>query len=101
MIIEARGRILRELSRKEGSTRKGKDYECREYLLEEQGINRRKLKFQIISYDGPIDQPLQEGWDVTIRCTVEAREYNGKWYNNIEAYSVQVHTAEGGHSHGR
>lgn len=88
MTSEAKGKILQELSRRMGVTRTGKDYERREYLMETDTLNRRKLKFAMTSYDGPIAQPLAPGDKVTVRFTIEATEYKGKWYNNVEAYAI-------------
>lgn len=88
MTSEAKGKILQELSCRMGVTRTGRDYERREYLMETDTFNHRKLKFAMTSYDGPIAQPLTPGDTVTVRFTIEAIEYKGKWYNNVEAYAI-------------
>lgn len=48
------------------------------------------MKFSIFSSDGPISTPLSIGDDVTVKFNVVAREHQGKWYNDVRAWSVQV-----------
>lgn len=77
-----------ELERRSG-TRNGKDWEVIEYLITEQTQFGKSMKFSIASYDGPIADPLRIGDDVTVNFNVSAREYEGKWYNDVKAWKIQ------------
>ena len=88
MKCEAEGKILIELPLKRGTTSKGKDWESKEYIMETSERYGSKMKFSIISFDGPIENPPQAGDKVKVYFTVEAREYNGSWYNDVKAHQI-------------
>lgn len=90
MECKATGVIKVELPAITGSTRTGKDWEKREYVLETDEQYPKKLKFAVISYDGPVQNPPRLGDKVTVRFIVEAREHNGNWYNEVKAYRIET-----------
>ena len=47
------------------------------------------MKFSMISFDGPVEDAPSVDEKVRVRFTVEAREINGKWYNDVRAYQVE------------
>lgn len=90
MNCEATGRILAELPGAMGTARTGKDWEKREYVMEASERYGTKMKFSMLSFDGPIVNAPQIGDKVKVRFSVEAREYNGSWYNDVKAYQVEL-----------
>lgn len=90
MDCKAEGRILIELPPSMGTTKAGKDWEKREYVMETSERYGTKMRFSIMSFDGPIEEPPQVGDIVKVRFSVEAREYNGSWYNDVKAYQVEL-----------
>lgn len=88
MKCEATGIIIAELPSAGGQGRNGKDWEKREYVLTTTDVYPKNLRFAIYSFDGPIDSPLKIGDRVKVLFTVEAREYNGNWYNEVKAYHI-------------
>lgn len=89
MICETEGRILIELPGATGTTKAGKDWEKREYVIETSERYGTKMKFLMMSFDGPIENAPSVGDKVRVRFSVEAREYNGSWYNDVKAYQVE------------
>lgn len=89
MKCEAEGKIVKELGRRAGKTRDGKDWESIEYLLEESDQYHYNMKFNMASWDGPVMDAPRVGDRVKIRFTVNAGEYKGKWYNNVNAYQCE------------
>lgn len=88
MMCEIKGRIVKELGVRNG-VNDGKDWEMREYLITEQTQYGKTMKFSMFSGDGPIKEPLRVGDDVTVSFSVSAKEYNGKWYNDVRAWKVK------------
>lgn len=86
---EASGVILVELPATYGTTKSGKDWEKIDFIMETSEKYHSKLRFSMISFDGPIDDAPKVGDSIKLRFTVEAREYNGNWYNDVKAYSIQ------------
>lgn len=83
------GKIIVALSKNIGVTKDGKDWEKRDYVLETSDIYRTKLRFSMMSFDGPIVNPPAVGDKVNLGFSVEAKEYNGKWYNDVKALQIE------------
>ena len=47
------------------------------------------MRFAMMSFDGPIEDAPVVGEKVRVRFTVEAREVNANWYNDIKAYQIE------------
>lgn len=89
MKCTAEGQIIEMLSQRQGQGRDGKDWEAREYLLQEDDHYHYKMKFTMTSFDGPIFDAPSVGDRVRIAFDIQATEYKGKWYNNVRAYQIE------------
>ena len=83
------GRILMELPTTHGQTKKRKDWEKKGFVLETLERFPVKMRFSMMSFDGPIEDAPVVGEKVRVRFTVEAREVNDNWYNDIKAYQIE------------
>lgn len=86
--FEVHGVIAEEISRKLGQSN-GKDWEAREYLITEFGQFGRSVRFTMFSGDGPIMTPLKVGEAVSVSLSIQARQYNGKWFNDVRLCDVK------------
>lgn len=82
------GKILADLGVSTGTTKKGTQWERRDYLIETSKWYGTKMKFAVHSFDGPIAYPLQVGQEIELTFTVEAREYKDSWFNEVKAYRI-------------
>ena len=89
MKCEAEGRILVELPSAQGTTKAGKDWQKKEFIMETSERYGSKMRFSMTSYDGEIEDAPQVGDKVRVRFTVEAREYKENWYNEVKACQVE------------
>lgn len=85
MLVQVAGRIMQLLDTNHGKTKSGKDYEKRDYLLELYGGTEyvHSIKFTMASFDGPIQQPLEVGQNIKASLKLTARQFNGKWFNDL------------------
>lgn len=74
--------------RKGVSQRTGNPWMVQEFVLETQEQFPRKCMFTIFGEDRLHDYHLQLGEEVTITFDIDAREYNGRWYNDIRVWKV-------------
>ena len=70
------------------SQRTGNQWMTQEYVLEIPGQYPRKMVFNIFGEDRIKQFNIQMGDDLTVSFDIDAREYNGRWYNDIRAYNV-------------
>jgi len=84
--MEIKGKIIHVLESRKGSNEKG-EWEVQNWVLEEtQGDWPKKISFEAFNKDWN----LQVGQEVTVSINLESREYQGKWYQSIKAWKVDI-----------
>lgn len=78
-IMEARGGV---------SARTGNPWMTQEYVLEVPGQFPRRMVFNIFGEDRIKQFNIQPGEEITVQFDIDAREYNGRWFNDIRAYNI-------------
>lgn len=88
MQIDIEGTIIRVMEPREGtSQRTGNIWRRQDYVIETQGQYPRKCVFTVA--DANIDTfNLQQGQQVRVTLSVDAHEYNNRWFNDFRAISV-------------
>lgn len=87
--MELTGRIIVVQEAKSGTSSKtGNPWMSQEYVLEVPGQYPRRCLFSVFGEDRIKQLNIKNGEDLTIQFDIEAREYNGRWYNDIRAYNV-------------
>nr|WP_288281226.1 DUF3127 domain-containing protein [uncultured Prevotella sp.] len=70
------------------SSKTGKPWMMQEYVIEVPGQYPRHCAFTVFGEDRIKQMNIQNGEDLTVQFDIDAREYNGKWYNDFRAYNV-------------
>ena len=87
--MELTGKIIAVLQARSGvSQRTGNSWMTQEYVMEVPGQYPRHMVFNIFGEDRIKQFNIQVGEDVTVSFDIDAREFNGRWYNDIRAYNV-------------
>ena len=87
--MELTGRIISVLQPRSGvSQRTGNSWMTQEYVMEIPGQYPRHMVFNIFGEDRIKQFNIQLNEDVTVQFDIDAREFNGRWYNDIRAYNV-------------
>jgi len=87
--MDLTGRIISVLQPRSGvSSRTGNPWMTQEYVMEIPGQYPRHMVFNIFGEDRIKQFNIQMGEDVTVSFDIDAREFNGRWYNDIRAYNV-------------
>ena len=85
--MEISGKVIQLLPMQSGAGRNGSEWRKQEFVLET--TEQYPKKVCISMWGDKIDQfNIQPGEDLTVSITVESREYNGKWYTNVQAWKV-------------
>ena len=88
--MEITGKIIAVLPANSGtSQRTGNAWMSQEYVIET--VNEqfpRKCCFRIFGEDKIKNFNIQPGEMLTVSFDINAREYNGRWYNDISAWAV-------------
>ena len=87
--MELTGRIIAVMEPRSGvSARTGNSWMTQEYVIEVPGQYPKRCVFNIFGEDRIKQFNIQMNEDITIQFDIEAREYNGRWFNDIRAYNV-------------
>lgn len=87
--MELTGRIIAVQEAKSGTSSKtGNPWMMQEYVIEVLGQYPRHCAFTVFGEDRIKQLNIQNGENLTVQFDIDAREYNGKWYNDFRAYNV-------------
>ena len=85
--MELQGKIIVVLPERSGVSQRGNQWRSISYVLETQEQYPKKLAFDVTN--DKIDQlNIQLGEILTVQFDINAREYNGRWFNSINAWNV-------------
>ena len=84
--MEIQGKIIAVLPERSGVSARG-EWKSQTYVIETQEQYPKKLAFDVIN--DKIDQlNIQLGEIITVQFDINAREYNGRWFNSVNAWNV-------------
>lgn len=87
--MEIEGRIINVLDKQEGtSNRTGNHWASQEYVIETHDQYPRKCCFRVFGEDRINAMNIQVGEELRVSFDVDAREYQGRWYNTLTAWKV-------------
>ena len=92
MIFKLTGQILQASPVQSGvSQSSGNQWMSQEYLMQHSFDQQRPkyMSFRVFGQQKISQFNLQPGQWVTLSLDVNAREYNGRWYNEISAFNVE------------
>ncbi len=90
--MELEGKVIAALNPREGTSRQGNPWKAQEFVIETQDQYPRKMCFEIFGADR-IEQNigmLSVGNKVKVSFDIDAREWNGRWFNSIRAYRIDL-----------
>lgn len=86
--MEITGKIIAVLPEQGGTSKNGNEWKKQEYVLETYDQYPKKVCFQIFGADRIEQAAIKLGDDVNVFFDIDSREYQGRWYTNINAWKV-------------
>lgn len=81
------GKIIAVLPERSGTSAKGNTWRSASYVLETQEQYPKKIVFDVVN--DKIDQfNIRQGDMLQVYFDIDAREYQGKWFNSVQAWKV-------------
>ena len=87
--MEITGRIIAILPEQGGISKTGNEWKKQEYVLETHDQYPKKVCFQLFGADRIAQASIQPGEELTVFFDIESREYQGRWFTNINAWKVE------------
>lgn len=87
--MDLTGKVIAIMQPRSGtSSRTGNPWMTQEYVIEVPGQYPRKMVFNIFGEDRIKQFNIQAGEEITVQFDIDAREYNGRWFNDIRAFNI-------------
>lgn len=96
------GKIIAVLPTRSGTSAKGTQWSSQTAVIETHEQYPKRVAFDVFG-DKITEFNLQVGEEVTVSFDINAREFNGKWWNSVNAWQVvrqggQQANAQGGYN---
>lgn len=92
MELSLTGKIIAVLQPRSGvGQRTGKQWVSQEFVLETVEQYPKKLCFTVSGAERLQQFAIAEGETITVYFDINAHEYNGRWFNEFNAYNVMKH----------
>lgn len=86
--MEITGKIIAVLPERSGVAKSGNEWKSQEYVIETQEQYPKKCCFNVFGADKISEMNIQAGEVMTVHINIDAREHNGKYYNDIRAWKI-------------
>ncbi|MDR1344960.1 MAG: DUF3127 domain-containing protein [Tannerellaceae bacterium] len=87
--MDISGKIIVVLPEQGGTSKNGNEWKKQEYVLETHEQYPKKVCFQIFGGDKIAQAAIQAGEELTVHFDIDSREYQGRWFTNINAWKVE------------
>lgn len=89
--MEIEGKIIQDLGMQQGTSKAGREWKKKEWVLETFGQFPRKVKFHIFG-DKADTMQIEVGNSYTLSVDLESREFNGRWYTDVSCYAARPYS---------
>ncbi len=92
--LQVKGKITRILKPQSGVSRAGKEWNKQEFVVETEDKFPRKICFTLFNDKASLLDGFAAGDEVEVAFNLESREFNGKWFHNVNAWRLEKSVAE-------
>lgn len=85
--MDITGKIIAVLPTRSGTSAKGTQWSSQTSVIETHEQYPKKVAFDVLG-EKITEFKLQVGEEVTVSFDINAREFNGKWFNSVNAWKV-------------
>lgn len=85
--MDITGKIIAVLPTRSGTSAKGTQWSSQTSVIETHEQYPKKVAFDVLG-EKITEFNLQVGEEVTVSFDINAREFNGKWFNSVNAWKV-------------
>lgn len=85
--MEIQGKTIAVLPIESGTSAKGNTWQKRNFAIETPGQYPKKVCFQL--FGDKVNDCPNVGEEVKVSFDPESREYNGRWYTQLNAWKVE------------
>lgn len=89
MSMQVKGTLLQILKIESGISKAGKEWKKQDFVIETNEQFPKKVCFTLFGDKISLIDGITEGSELEVFFSVESRDFNGKWYHNINAWKIE------------
>ena len=91
--MEIKGKVVLVLPQQSGTSQAGNQLKKQEFVIETQEQFPKKICMTL--FGDRVDQyPVAVNDEIVANIDIESREYNGRWYTNVNAWKIEKASAQ-------
>lgn len=90
MALELTGLVIAKLKPEDGVSKAGKAWNKQDFVIETEEQFPKKVCFTLFGDKTDLISRIGEGERVKVKFSAESREFNGKWFHNLNSFAVDV-----------
>ena len=90
--MELSGKVIAVLEPRGGVSKTGNAWKVQEYVIETHDQYPRKMCFDVFGEEKINQFNIQLGEELTVHFDIDARDWQGRWFNSIRAWKVDRNT---------
>jgi hypothetical protein len=90
MSLQIKGTVIQVLKPESGVSKAGKEWRKQDFVIETQEQFPKKVCFTLFNDKAELLNNIGPGNEVEVSFSVESRDFNGKWYHNLNAWKVEL-----------
>ncbi len=94
MTLQIKGKIEAVLKPESGVSKAGNSWQKQEFVVTTDDQFPKKICFTLFNDKTSLLADVTKNDEVEVSFQVESREFNGKWYHNINAWKIEKITGE-------
>lgn len=87
--MELSGKVIAVLEPRGGVSKTGNAWKVQEYVIETHDQYPRRMCFDVFGEDKINQFNIQIGEELTVSFDIDAREWQGRWFNSIRAWKIE------------
>ena len=87
--MELAGKVIAVLEPRGGVSKNGNEWKVQEYVIETHDQYPRRMCFDVFGADKKQQFNIQVGEELNVFFDIDAREWQGRWFNSIRAWKVE------------
>ena len=88
--MEITGKIIKKLDVESGISKAGKEWQKQSILVEQSGEYNKEVVISFFGDKMKSIRDVEEGSEVNVSINLSSREFNGKYYHNIDGWFCAV-----------
>jgi len=88
MSLEINGKITDVLPVQSGTSKAGREWQKQEFVVETDDQFPKKVCFTLFGDKIPLLNGFNNGDEVAVAFNLESREFNGRWFHNVNAWRI-------------